>query len=452
MRDKPTVLVVDRENDATRALIAFLRERDLEVVWARDSEGAFHALDEERAEGLVTELRSDRIDGWGVLRRALARNPEVCAVLIGEAGDDGAAIQALQQGATDFQVRPVHLERLLVVLRRGLAHQGLVARVAEMKEMLDERFGLEHAIGHSPAFVRVAEAVRHVASTRVTVLIQGETGTGKNLVARVIHQSSPRRDQRFVRVNLRGLTEALIVSELFGVERDASSANSRPRRGRIELADEGTLFLDHVDEAPASVQVRLLRVLRDREFERVGGEEPLKVDVRIVAATHLDLEAEVEARRFRRDLLHRLGVVVIRMPPLRERREDIPLLAEAFIRDLNRQFGRKVTGLTRGVLERLMRHPWPGNVRELGHTLERMVVSAQGKRALDLTDLPPELKDGASEGEPLRFSVGMTIEEAERQLLEATLRQTGFDKPRAASLLGIGLRTLYRKIQRYGIR
>jgi DNA-binding NtrC family response regulator len=451
-RDHPTVLLVDRESDATRALIAFLRQHALDVVWTHDGEGAFQALDEKRADCLVTELRIQRIDGLKVLKRARERNPDVCAVVVTEGGDVEMAVEAMRQGAYDFQVKPLNLEKLLAVLRRGLSDQRLAARVAEVEERLDERFGFERLTGHSRAIARVLEQVRHIAPTRATVLIEGETGTGKEVLAQAIHQNSPRRDERFVWVNCGAAAPGVIESELFGHERRALAGANAIRRGRIELADGGTLLLDQIGEAPSGVQVKLLRVLQDREFERVGGQETLKVDVRVIAATHRDLAADVKTGRFREDLYDRLSVVRVAMPPLRERREDIPLLVEAFLKEFNREHGRKATGITRGVLERLMRYPWPGNVRELRNTIEGMVVFAEGKRPLDLSDLPLGLREVESEGEALRMAVGMTVEEAERQLIVATLRHVGHDKPRAAAMLGIGLRTLYRKINEYGIR
>jgi DNA-binding NtrC family response regulator len=451
MAEKPLVLVVDQPSEATRALLAFLDQNELRVIWSRDGESAFHALDEERVDCLVTELRVHRIDGMGILRRAIERNAEVCAVVMAEGGDVSIAVEAMRQGAYDFQVKPLNLDKLLEVLRRGLSHQRLVARVEEMKESLDERFGLGSLDGNSRAAARISEQIRHVASTRASVLIEGEAGTGKSRVARAIHFNSPRKDERFVWVNLGALGADAAEAELFGHEREGHGA-IEPRTGRVELADQGTLFLDDVGAAPASVQVKLLRLLQDREFERVGGEETVRLDVRVLAATERDLAVDVAAGRFRVDLLQRLGAVRIVIPPLRERSEDIPLLVEGFLREFNREHGRKVTGVTRGVLERLTRHAWPGNVRELRSVLEGMVVFAKGKRPLDLSDLPASTRDSEHENERLSLVVGMTIEEAERQLIHATLRQTGFDKPRAALILGIGLRTLYRKIQEYGLR
>ena len=450
-KDRPTILVVDRESDATTALIGFLRGNDVEVVWVRDGEGAFNALDRTRVDCLGTELRVQRIDGMGLLRRAREKNPGVCAVVIAGTADIDQAVEAMRQGAADFQVKPLNHEKLLAVLRHGLEHQALAARVAEMESQLDERFGFERLAGRSRAIVRVMEQVRHIASTRATVLIEGETGTGKGLVAQAIHQNSPRKGERFVWVNCGALVEGVIESELFGHERGAFTGASGLRRGRFELADGGTLFLDEIGEMPAAVQVKLLRAIQDRSFERVGGTETIKTDVRLVTATNRDLAAEVAAGRFREDLFYRLGVVRIQMPPLRERSEDIPLLVEAFIREFNGEHGRRVTGITRGVLDRLMRYPWPGNVRELRNTVEGMAVFAEGRRALDLSDLPDALREVESAGEKLELRVGMTVNEAERQLIAATLRHTGNDKPRAAAMLGMGLRTLYRKLCRYSL-
>ncbi len=452
LKDRPRVLVVDRESEATGALLAFLRGHDLDVVWARDGESGHNALDATRVDCLVTEIRVHRIDGVALLRRARERNPEVCAVLIAERADVDVAVEAMRHGAADFQVKPVNHDKLLAVLRQGLDRQALAARVAEMEAQLDERFGLERLTGRSRAIVRVMEQVGHIASTRATVLIEGETGTGKGLVARAIHRHGPRRDERFVWVNCGALAEGVIESELFG--RDAppgsgSGGASATRRGGFELADGGTLFLDEIGGLPPAVQVKLLRVLQDRSFERVGG-ETLRVDVRLIAATNRDLAAEVAAGRFREDLFYRLSVVRIVMPPLRERPEDIPLLVEGFIREFDREHGRRVTGITRGVLDRLVRHPWPGNVRQLRNTIEGMVVFAEGRRALDLSDLPDALRDVESAGEKLELRVGMTVAEAERQLIAATLRHCGNDKPRAAAMLGIGLRTLYRKLELRG--
>jgi len=446
-KPKPIVLVVDRECEATGALISYLRAQELEVVWARDGEAAFNALDQQRVDCLVTELEATRIEGGSVLRRALERNPEVCAVVIAEGAAIDGAVEAMRQGAYDFQVKPLNFEKLLQVLRRGLSHQALAARVVEIEEQLDDRLALDRLTGRSRSIQRIMDQVRSIAATRATVLIEGESGTGKGLVAQAIHRNGPRRGQPFVWVDLSALASGVVESELFGHERGAAVLS----RGRFEIADGGTLFLDEIGDTPLAVQVKLLRFIQDRAFERVGGTETLKSDVRLVAATQRDLAADVKAGRFREDLYYRLSVVRIAVPPLRERREDLPLLIEAFVREFNREHGRKVSGITRGVLDRFMRYPWPGNVRELENAIEGMVAFAEGKRALDLSDLPPALRE-ESEGAPLEVRVGMTVSEGERLLVAATLEHTGGDKTRAAAMLGIGLRTLYRKIHEYGLR
>jgi DNA-binding NtrC family response regulator len=449
---KSTVLVVDRESEATKQLLVGLRAQGFQVLWAKDGEAAYHILDEEPVDCLVTELRVQRIDGLGVLRRARAQNPEVCAVVVTEGADIERAVEAMRLGAYDFQVKPLNLDKLVAVLGRGLSHQQLVTRISEMEGRLDERYGLERLGGHSRAIQRVIEQVRQIAPTRATVLIEGETGSGKGLLAEAIHQNSPRHKERFVWVNCAALAEGVIESELFGHERGAFTGAVQRRQGRFELADGGTLFLDEIGEVSSAVQVKLLRALQDREFERVGGQETLRVDVRLIAASNADLLAKVKAGTFREDLYYRLSVVRIAMPPLRERKEDLPLLVEAFIREFDREHGRRVSGITRGALDRLMRYHWPGNVRELRNAVEGMVVFATGRRPLDVSDLPTHLRDVEGRAESLTLSVGMTVEEAEKLLIEATLRHAGFDKQRAAETLGIGLRTLYRKIQQYKIR
>jgi DNA-binding NtrC family response regulator len=308
--------------------------------------------------------------------------------------------------------------------------------------------GFERLVGHSRALARVVEQARHVASTRATVLIEGEAGTGKGLIAQAIHEEGPRRSGPFVRVRIGTLPPAVVEAELFGSEREADTT----RRGRFESASGGTLYLDEIGDAPEAVQIRLVRAIQERAFERAGGTETLRSDVRLIAGTQRDLSADARAGRFREELYYRLGGVRVRMPPLRERLEDIPLLVESFLRRFNREHGRRMTGITRGALDRLAAYAWPGNVRELENVVEGMVVGGRGQKTLDLSDLPEALRDRAGEAPRLELAVGMTVEEAERQLIAATLRYTGHDKPRAAAMLGIGLRTLYRKIQLHRIR
>jgi two-component system, NtrC family, response regulator AtoC len=450
-RSRPAVLVVGPERGDTRKLAEQLGRHGYEVLTASDTESADNVLERRKVLGLVSELRAARVDGLGLLRRGLAREPGLCVVLLAGAGAVESAVDAMREGAYDVLVPPVHLDRLLAVLERGAGHQALLARVAEMEGQLDERLGLERLTGSSRAIHRVMEQARTVAATRAAVLIEGEPGAGKRLVAQMIHRNSPRKDDRFVSVSCAAAGEGALEGDLFGWERGTTGAGV-VRPGRIEIADGGTLFLDDVDATPPGVQLRLLRVVQERAYERVGGAHTLHADVRLIAATSRDLDAEVRAGRFRDDLFGRLSVVRIAVPPLRERTEDIALLVEAFIKEFNREHGRKVTGISAGALESLVRQPWPGNVRELRGAVEGLVVAVDTKRRIELSDVPSALRGKLDRAAALSVAVGMTVAEAERRLIEATLRHTHGDKPRAAAILGIGLRTLYRKLGEYGIR
>jgi DNA-binding NtrC family response regulator len=432
--------------------MAFLRARGYRTLWARDAESAFNVLDQEPIDCLVCELSEPRIDGIGVLHRARARNSELCAVMVTAGAEIEAAVESMREGAYDFQTKPLNLEKLAATLKHGLSHQALANRLADLESRLDERYGFERFTGNSPAVSRVLDQIRQVAPTRATVLVAGETGAGKDLVAQAIHQNSPRAKERFVRVNFAALAEGVVESELFGHERGAFTGAVERRAGRFELADGGTLFLDEISEVGSAVQAKLLRVLQEQEFERVGGSETLRVDVRVIAATNRKLEEMVPAGSFREDLYYRLRVVAIDMPPLRARKEDIPLLAEQFLREFNRAHGRRVTGINRGAMERLLAYDWPGNVRELKNCVEGMVVFAEGRRALTVTDLPVALREfRLAPAREVRLTVGQSMEEVERRFIEETLRWLGYDKQRAAETLGIGLRTLYRKLKEYEI-
>ena len=444
-RRRPTVLVVDRENDASRRLVAFLLDQGFEVPWTHDAESAFNAIAKARPDCLVCEMRARRIDGLAVLARAKERNPDLCAVMVTEGADVAMAVEAMRRGAYDFQAKPVNRDKLLATLRLGLEHQRLAARVARLEESLDARFGLDSLTGNSRAIQRVKDQVRRIAPTRAAVLIEGESGSGKGVVARAIHQNSTRRQGPFVAVSCGEIPTGDFESELFGLARGATVR----RRGRIEQADGGTLFLDEISEAPASVQLRLLRLLQDRILERVGGTQSVRVDVRLIVASSMDLEAAAREGQFRDDLFHTLSVVRIPMPPLRERREDIAPLVERFLRPLGRVHGRRVTGVTPGVLERFAAYDWPGNVRELKNTLAGMVALADHQRPLEVSALPTAIRGATPTGPRTGLTPGMTVAEAERRLIELTLEHTGGDKPRAARMLGLGLRTLYRKLQEY---
>ena len=463
MLRRPRALIVDKDSSETKQLEAFLTEKGFEVHWAKDGEQAFNLLDRPAPEAagvldgagpelVITELKAHRVEGMRLLEVAKRRNPEVCVILIADAGSLELATEAMRQGAYDFQLRPLNFTKLLAVVERALSHQQLVIRVSDLTDRLDERLKVPNLTGKSRVMQELCEKIVQIAPTKATVLIYGETGTGKELIAQAIHQLSPRRGERFVKLHCAELSVNIIESELFGHEKGAFTGADQQRKGRFELAEQGTLFLDEVSEIAPPVQTKLLRVLQDRQFERVGGNETVKVDVRVIAATNRRLDVLVARGEFREDLYHRMRVIQLEVPPLRERKEDIPLMVETFIRELNREHGRKVTGITRGVADRLMQYDWPGNVRELKNTIEEMVVYAQGKRPLEVSDLPIQLRvQRAASGEDLNLAVGMSMQEIERRAMEATLRATGYDKQKAAKILGIGLRTLYRKQKEYGL-
>jgi DNA-binding NtrC family response regulator len=387
-----------------------------------------------------------------LLSVAKQRHPEICVIVIASDADIELATEAMRQGAYDFQTKPLNLKKMKVVLDRGLSLQRLAFEVTDLHRRLDQRYGFHNLIGNSRGMVAVYNMIRQIAPTRATALIMGETGTGKGVAAQTIHQNSSRRDAPFVTLNCASLAEGVIESELFGHERGAFTGAIHTHKGRFEIADGGTLFLDEVSEMSLATQAKLLHVIEDREFERVGGTRPIKVDVRLLAATNRDLEQQVREGKFREDLFFRLKVVTIKLPPLRERKQDIPRLVEAFIREFNAEHEKAITGISRGAMDFLMQYRWPGNVRELKNTIEGMVVLSASDRTLDVSDLPEHLLrqvDAQMAAGDMHVRVGMTMDEIEKIAIAQTLRSVGYDKQKAADILGIGLRTLYRKQKLY---
>jgi DNA-binding NtrC family response regulator len=357
----------------------------------------------------------------------------------------------MKEGAYDFQTRPINLEKLVAVIRKGLEHRRLAVEVADLTRRLDKKFGFHNILGNSTPMAQVFKKIMQIAPTRATVLLQGETGTGKDLVANAIHHNSPRRNAPFVKLNCAALAEGVVESELFGHERGAFTGALQTRKGRFEIADGGTLFLDEVGTLSPPLQAKLLRVLEKQEFERVGGSRTLRVDVRLVAATNEDLKNRVDRGSFREDLYYRLNVVKIEIPPLRQRRRDIPLLISHFLEEANREHGKSVTGLTRRAMDRLQQYPWPGNVRELKNVVTGMVLE-QGTGKGDLDSLPGEVRSAPPPMSDLHLRVGMSMKEVEKTVIQETLARCDWNRHKTASILGIGLRTLYRKINEYGLR
>lgn len=455
------VLLVDDDDGSRAAMALGLRRIGLDVVEVDCGEAALRYLDSgEEPEVLLTDVRMPGIDGYEVARRARETHAEMAILMVTAFGDVDGAVRALQGGADDYLTKPVNLLELRRRVELLLDRRRLGRENRELQQRIDKHFGFESIIGRSPAMEQVFERVRVVAPAPSTVLILGESGTGKELIANAIHQHSPRVAGHFVALNCGAIPGEILEAELFGHEKGAFTGAHQRRIGKIELASGGTLFLDEISELSADLQVKLLRVLEERKVVRVGGNDEIAVDFRLVAATNRDLESEISAGRFRRDLFYRLKVVTVSLPPLRQRQEDIPLLVSHFIETFNRQIGRRIKGATPALLEALRAQPWPGNVRELRNVMENMVLFCQGE-TLTVQDLPVEYQQparvGAPSAEPARTveaSIGefapRTMAEIEKEAILLTLELTGGHRAKAAQLLDIGLRTLQRKLKEYG--
>ena len=448
------VLVVMPEDGTTRELLAHLERRGLEVLWVREGPAAFDILDADPpVDALICDLRHERIDGLRVTQVALRRNSNLCAIAIANVDEIELGTEAMRQGAYDFQVRPLNLPKISAVLDRGLSYQRLMGEVSELQRRLDERYRLGGIARRSPHWQRIYNQIEQVAQSKATVLLVGETGTGKGEVAKAIHQQSRRRERPFVEINGGALPEGIVESELFGHEKGAFTGAATSHKGRFELADLGTLFLDEVGDLSPPTQVKILRVIQAGEFERVGGTNTHKVDVRLVTATNRDLEAMVDEGGFRADLFYRLNVVRIEVPPLRECPEDITILIDEFIQQFAAENGKEVNGLTPAASDALLQHDWPGNVRELKNCIEGMVVMSKGAgAALDLADIPNQLRNESSSHGESAMRPGMTMKEIEKKAISDTLASVDHDRRRAAEVLQIGLSTLYRKLKEYDIK
>ncbi len=438
------VLVVDHDRKAGRGVVAFLQERGYDAEWVNGGEKAFNRLDSRLFDVLVAGLTVKEGGGMRLMAVARERNPDICVVLIAEESEIELATEAMHQGAADFQVRPLNLAKLEAVIQHGLAHKRLVHEQVELRRRLDERFGLANLVGRSRQMVHIYNAVRQIGPTDEPVLVTGEPGTGKDLIAQALHDRSPRQNEPFVKLDCAGLPETVLDAELFG---QAGEGLSRP--GRFELADGGTLFLERVGELTPRVQERVFAFLQQGRYAREGDGKPISVDVRLISATNQPLGAMAEAGLFREDLWKRLSSVTIEAPPLRARREDIPLI----IQRLLERHGKSAEGLTRNAVNLLVRYDWPGNVRELENVVEGMAAMARGEGPLGVTDVPEHVRRSAApEVGEIRVQTGATMREIERIAIEETMKVTGYNKEKCAKTLGIGLRTLYRKLKEYGIR
>ncbi len=446
----PSVLIVDDEKHTREGLQQALQEH-YDVSVAASTDEAFNLMDAQEFDVIVTDLRMPGKSGLKVIDKALALPNRPAVIMMTAYGSIDSAVEAMKRGAVDFLTKPVQIERLEILIQRALKTKTLEVEVKQLHERLNEKFSVEGIVGHSAKLAEVIERVKLVAPSKATILIEGETGTGKELIAQAIHQASPRARAPFVPVHCAALPAALLESELFGHERGAFTGATERREGRFEAADGGTVFLDEIGEIGPEIQVKLLRFLETRSFERIGSSKTMTVDVRLVAATNRNLEQMVKEGKFREDLFFRLNVVRITTPPLRERTEDIPVLLEHFIQVYAKENSYEPVAIEPGAMRHLQAYSWPGNIRELRNFAENAVVLRRGGR-LNEFDLEPKFR---GEAPPPPTMVTATpanpysVEDNEKRLLKEALMKARGNRTRAATLLGISRRTLHRKLAQW---
>ncbi len=452
-KGKGRVFVFDDDADSLSSVAAALRRDGFEVFPFADPREGLARLSAEGGDVVVTDLRMPGLTGLDVLRHVTKSHPGVPVVVLTAYGTVEGAVEAVRSGASDFLLKPVEIPRLRAAVFRAAKERAMQREIDRLREEVGSPTGVEGIVGASRAMEEVLQKVRLVAPTRMNVLITGESGTGKELVARAIHRLSPRRDRSFLPLNCAAIPEALLESELFGYEKGAFTGATGDRPGKLESAEGGTLFLDEVGDVSPGIQAKLLRAIEQKEVMRVGGSQVLRVDVRILAATNRDLKARVEENAFREDLFYRLNVFGIVVPPLRDRREDIPRLCEHFLGRIAQENGMPPKVLSPAALRAMLAFRWPGNVRQLRNALETATLVSQGD-AIEPGDLPPEVTHAVlppTASGPIPLPPSRTLTEIERDAIRDALGKTGGNKTHAAKLLGIGVRTLHRKVKEYGI-
>jgi len=452
--DSLAILIVDDEKAQRDMVCGFLRKEGFQVLGAANGQEALEILRSRSIDMVLSDFRMPGLSGLELLQSARKINPETPVVIVTAYGTVDSAVQAMKEGAYDYLTKPIQLDELLQLIRRIEERQHLVREVKELKEKLLERFRFDNIVGSSGKMQEVLGLVARVAPSDSTVLIRGESGTGKELIAKALHYNSPRSRGPFIKVNIAALPETLLESELFGHEKGAFTGAVEMRRGRFEAAHGGTLFLDEIGDLSPSLQVKLLRVLQEREFERLGSTRPIQVDIRILAATNRNLEKAVQEKQFREDLYYRLNVVPIFLPPLRERREDIPDLLDHLLRKFSQAQRKKVEGISREALDLLLKYSYPGNVREMENLIERAVILTR-HNVIGPEDLPAYLRESPITELPGRADTGKSltgaVEQLETQMIRRALEAHGGVQVRAAEELGISERVLRYKIKKYGL-
>lgn len=444
---KPTILIVDDEKNTREGLKRGLAHNRYNILLAEDGKSALELFSSEKIDVLLADLKMHGMDGFQLMQKVKELSPDTITIILTAYGSIETAVNAMKHGAYDFVTKPINLDEIDMLVRRALSSRKMEQENISLKHQLEKRYGFENIVGSTPQIKQIFETIKQVAPTKATVLITGESGTGKELIANAIHTHSLRKNKPLIDVHCAALAETLLESELFGHEKGAFTGAIQLKPGRFELADGGTLFLDEISETNQATQVKLLRVLETQKFQRVGGTDNIKVDIRLITATNTSLLQRIKEGKFREDLYFRLNVVSINVPPLRERKDDIPLLINTFLKEFNKEHKKQITSVSPDAFEKLMDYSWPGNVRELRNLLESIVILSN-KKEIELDDLPVYIREGTT---PIMLKETANIRDAEKILIMDALRKTKNNKTKAAQIIGISRRTLHRKLHEYGI-
>ncbi len=453
MNEDKLVLVVDDDAPIRDSLEKILKRDGYAIQTAADGESALEVIRHQPVNLILADLRMPNMDGLRLLKAAKILSPEIEVILMTAYGEVDTAVEAMQAGAYHFIQKPLKRSEILLTIARALEKQMLAIEVKSLREQMGAEHSLGNIIGKSPAMRQLITKTQQVASSTATILITGESGTGKEVFANAIHALSPRTNKPMIKINCGAFPDTLLESELFGYEKGAFTDAKASKPGRFELADEGTLFLDEIGEMPKPLQVKLLRVLQDGKFERLGGTKPLCVDVRLIAATNKNLTMAVEAGNFRDDLFYRLNVITLDLPPLRARREDIPLFVDCFLKKYSEKAEKPIRGISRQALEALEAYYWPGNIRELENAIEQAVVLTQSN-TIERMNLPASIHKGSKDStyphdpKSIVVPLGTPMEEIEQKVITGVLSMTSGDKELTAKLLGLSARTIYRKLEK----